>query len=653
MVWRLTPAGPQAHQDVGILNFAKVPENFLIVAKELFYALLAGPIPAGETRPAVVSLRLYFKELVRFFTWLDQRPLQRCQRLESVTGDDLAAYQKYLLARLPAKHQTRVHGRSAVRLLYRWRSQLRADQLLFDPRHVEGWSESKRRGRENDTNRVPEEVMGPLYVWALRFIDVFAPDILTASAHWQRPVQRRPHSPGDRTVKTRLTRVLDTYLEQRKPLPATRFGALHLEALAAEANCATSSVEHRYWDLVEQAVSAVGLDEGTPVDVPVRGQLDGRPWAERIYVTKGLHTEVRHLLRMLQTACYIVIAYLSGMRDSEVKHLRRGCVRVELDEAGHPYRWKVNGLAFKGEDETHGVPATWHVGEPVTRAIAVLEAIHPPQVDLLFAPPHPGVRTTATQAAPSSVTNLRLRKFIKWVNEHCARYGHDDAIPDVDGRPWHLHTRQFRRTLAWYIARRPGGAIAGALQFRHHSIQMFEGYAGTSDSGFRAEVESEQALSRGEHYMAMIDAHEHEGLAGPAADEAERRLADFGHRARFQGQVVTDQRRLQRILKRHDPAVYPGEFVTCVHDHPKALCEKARRGRSEQLPDHGGCKPLACRNVTLTQDNIAAWLRVLERIDRRLAAQPALPPLRDRRMRARREEVIDFLVANTPEGTIP
>ncbi|MFG2229252.1 hypothetical protein ACGFNX_04410 [Streptomyces sp. NPDC048723] len=76
-------------------------------------------------------------------------------------------------------------------------------------------------------------------------------------------------------------------------------------------------------------------------------------------------------------------------------------------------------------------------------------------------------------------------------------------------------------------------------------------------------------------------------------------------------------------------------------------------GRSEQLPDHGGCKPLACRNVTLTRDNIAAWLRVVERIDRRLATQPTLPPLRERRMRARREEGIDFLVANTPEGTIP
>ncbi|WP_461084959.1 hypothetical protein [Streptomyces deserti] len=167
-------------------------------------------------------------------------------------------------------------------------------------------------------------------------------------------------------------------------------------------------------------------------------------------------------------------------------------------------------------------------------------------------------------------------------------------------------------------------------------------------------MESEQALARGEHYMTMIDAHEHEDLAGPAADEAERRLQGFGHRARFQGRVIVDDdQRLKRILKRHDPAIYPGEFITCVHDHPKALCEKARRGRSEQLPDHGGCKPLACRNVTLSRANIDAWLRAVDRIDRRLATQPALPPLRERMLHARRQEIVGFLRANAPEGTNP
>ncbi|MEU6654025.1 hypothetical protein ABZ904_32475 [Streptomyces sp. NPDC046900] len=76
----------------------------------------------------------------------------------------------------------------------------------------------------------------------------------------------------------------------------------------------------------------------------------------------------------------------------------------------------------------------------------------------------------------NSTTNTNLNSFITWVNQYCAENHRADAIPDIDGRPWRLMTSQFRRTLAWFIARRPGGTIAGALQYRHQSIQMFEGH---------------------------------------------------------------------------------------------------------------------------------------------------------------------------------
>ncbi len=139
--------------------------------------------------------------------------------------------------------------------------------------------------------------------------------------------------------------------------------------------------------------------------------------------------------------------------------------------------------------------------------------------------------------------------------------------------------------MAWHIARRPGGVIAGALQYRHHAIQMFEDYAGTSSSGFRAEVEAEQALTRGEHLLAMTDQHEHQELTGPAAAEAARRLASFAGRARFAGQVTTDPRRLARLMANHDPAIYPGTYVTCIYSHAKALCTPQHRARSSRLSE--------------------------------------------------------------------
>ncbi len=81
--------------------------------------------------------------------------------------------------------------------------------------------------------------------------------------------------------------------------------------------------------------------------------------------------------------------------------------------------------------------------------------------------------------------------------------------------------------------------------------------------------------------------HDHQRLTGPAAGEALRRLTEFsGHQQRLAGQAVTDPRRLQRLMTRHDPAIYPGKYVTCVYSHAKALC------KAENTPDLGNCRPL-------------------------------------------------------------
>jgi len=99
-------------------------------------------------------------------------------------------------------------------------------------------------------------------------------------------------------------------------------------------------------------------------------------------------------------------------------------------------------------------------------------------------------------------------------------------------------------------------------------------------------------------------------------------------------------------MKRNDPAIYPGEYITCVHNAATALCEKAKRSRAESLPEYGGCLPLACRNVTLTAENVQAWQRELARIERRQAARPPLPPLLAARLTARHAEITEFLTRN-------
>lgn len=175
-------------------------------------------------------------------------------------------------------------------------------------------------------------------------------------------------------------------------------------------------------------------------------------------------------------------------------------------------------------------------------------------------------------------------------------------------------------------------------QFQYPTVPL-----GTSDSGFRAEVESEQALARGEYLLAIIDRHEHENLAGPAAGEAASRLRDFGQRARFRGTVVTDDRQLQRLMLRDDPAIYPGTYATCVYNPGRALCEQQHDSRGTPRPAPGHCRPLECRNTALTAGNTTALRGEITTITRQLASRPALPPLLRARLTARRDQITEFL----------
>ncbi|MDQ0710783.1 hypothetical protein QFZ55_000235 [Streptomyces luteogriseus] len=123
------------------------------------------------------------------------------------------------------------------------------------------------------------------------------------------------------------------------------------------------------------------MDTDFPLTHSARGQLEGRPWLPCIS-----YYEAGRMERLLQVSCWIVIAYLSGVRDSEIKHLKRGCVNVHRAPDGRVYRYRLHSLAFKGE-EAHGAAATWIVTAPVARAVAVLEPLQPNEEPYLFAKP--------------------------------------------------------------------------------------------------------------------------------------------------------------------------------------------------------------------------------------------------------------------------
>lgn len=643
--WPLAPAALQGQQRGLTLRFNTVPAAYRHSLKSLTYTLLSGPLPPDEPRPNVTSVVTTFYNVAVFLRWL--APNHDNALISYADASTLLQYQTHLLSEYRSATRRRAL-RSGVAFLWRFRAGLGDGALTIDPRTLPGWKERYTPVAENTTARIPEEVHSRVLVWAIRFVDDFADDILGAIQQWHRlrTQQRTPMKWGENAEV--IPRRIRAALVAGRPLPGFN-GSVNVNALSRTWNCNRRALDE-YVDEIAAAAQILGVSDYASLDAPITGRIGNESWIEGIALDPARDDSLTALTQMLQAACYIVIAFLSGMRDSEVKHLRRGCCRAHQDRNGTPYRWTVTSRAFKGENDPTGVPATWVIGKPAARAIHVLESLHLARShdhsDWLFAPVQvgPGAGSGGRRgntAMTTAGTNRQLNRFVSWVDAYCRDHGRADTIPAVNGRPWKLSTRQFRRTLAWYIARRPGGSIAGAIAYRHHSIQMFEGYAGTSDSGFRAEVEAEQALARGEHLLALIDRHEHSRLTGPAADEAERRLEEMNAQPGFAGTVTTDRKRFLRMLSMHGPEVYPGKYATCIYDHRTALC---RRTASEAVPpEHTNCKPLTCRNVALTADNRQAWIDELATLEADLASRPMLPPALESQLHGRRAQILKLL----------
>lgn len=649
-LWRLEAAVAQAHIRTLVVTFDTVAEPYRRPAKELCLAMLSGSLPPGERRQSAVGIRGAFNDVRRFLNWLADRAAaahNTAPPLTSLTGVDALDYHRHLLT-LPLGSGSRENARRAVCLFWRYRACV-ADTLTFDPRRLDGWTMNKAGRTENSTGRIPEPVLGPLITWAMRFVDDFSGDILAAGTYLEHYRSQRTNGRYGRNsgAAEALAQYLAEHENSGQPLPGHR-GRPNLQQIAADIGTSRHGLDTNpsIRKVVLATVAKVGITDYTAMPVTITGRVHGRPWVDSIAHHHPTLSHM-HLQRMLHIACYIVIAFLSGMRDAEIKHLRRDCLDTTRDAAGIAYRWTVSSLAFKGEADPSGVGAQWVVGAPAARAIAVLEKLHPPGQDFLFSHPpgtqHMRPRDGTDHALTTKATLGQLNDFVAWINQYCAEHALAEVIPLINGQRWVLSTRQFRRTLAWFIARRPGGSIAGAIAYRHLSIQMFEGYAGTSDSGFRAEVEAEQALARGQDLMALATDYSHSAITGPAADEAHRRLEAFDASAAFAGTVLTDNTRLARLMKRSDPAIYPGTFALCVFDPDKAMCQPRPDQRGDTRPQLGHCQPLDCSNVALTASNLDALCSEHRTLRNELDTRTTLPPLLVHRLRERLRRLEDFL----------
>jgi integrase len=432
---------------------------------------------------------------------------------------------------------------------------------------------------ENTTERVPRHIIEPMMRWALFYVDVAAGDILTLLQHVPKPL----HNTSVRSVAKGF---------KFATLPGTQVP----------------------WNTVRACA----------------------PFRE---------------IRNITIACYIVTAYLSGMRDGEIQTIRRGQWGVKYDEHGVAYRWWVRAKEFKRDGK--GKERTWIVIPEVHRALEVLAELADVMAQLQ--PDEPGLMngqllfrrfvgigprgpwSTRSAALETRMTTW-INKFQKYLSVSARRAtaaacaGDDRNViqnlfcipPGPEGDPWRWMVRQFRRTIAWYIATEPFGTVAGMRQFGQIREVTFQGYAGSPEGEFRDEIERMRAIGQMRDILDMYeDVQQGARLGGPTGARLEKEFALIAEQLPNLPGKVVDEARLLGMLKNVAKVVYPGLINDCFFDAATALCLKKAGRETDERPLFAQCDWDKCPNSCFWRKHRAALKLSLDEA----LAQRSLPKL--------------------------
>ena len=219
----------------------------------------------------------------------------------------------------------------------------------------------------------------------------------------------------------------------------------------------------------------------------------------------------------LRTACYIVIDMFSGIRDSEMMSIAENCIAPGKSKDGSTDILWLHGTIYK----TGMRPKRWLVPPDVEDAVLVLTRLTAPLRAKLVQE-----EVEIEQRIGLSITKERARlvKRLDTVRKHknklflsgkswkqvgisvlsglsmsvnLKRFCADFGILGHDGQPYPLHSHQFRRTYARFIARSElGDLLTLRDHFGHWSIDMTVFYADGGADDYEADTELLEMISR-------------------------------------------------------------------------------------------------------------------------------------------------------------
>ena len=224
--------------------------------------------------------------------------------------------------------------------------------------------------------------------------------------------------------------------------------------------------------------------------------------------SKNCSVNLSDELYFLRTSCYIIINIFSGMRNSEVLSLDTDCITHKSTEDGIGSLTFLHGTIYK----TGHKKKTWLVPPVVEEAVIVLTSLMQSVRERMVAEEQ-GLKRQLENISNEDAKQISKRHTfvarhknklfltipgknpasvigITTINRDLKIFCNDFDIRGENNQSYRLHTHQFRRTYARFIARSELGDLLTLREhFGHWSLDMTTYYADGGADEYESDIE--------------------------------------------------------------------------------------------------------------------------------------------------------------------
>ncbi|WP_143740746.1 phage integrase family protein [Microbacterium sp. SZ1] len=300
--------------------------------------------------------------------------------------------------------------------------------------------------------------------------------------------------------------------------------------------------------------------------------------------------EAEYLPSVLRAACYVMIASLSAMRDSEIQAIRRGSVNRDLDVP------EISSITFKHAG-VFGRPRTWWIPEVVTQATTALEQLT--ATNRVFA--RSGRRGDGGEDGEYRAQR-DIRRLIDFANSPPERRpgrGRELHLSPIRLTPGHtINAMSLRRSFCVYAAAYPGMDIGIGIQLGHASLRVTGNYTRDRHHVASAVLDDERAKVVRRAVAELV--YSEEAIGGPSG----------GRLMELRAQVVADPARAALLISRAAENYHLGATNDCAHREETAACGPGGPKLADRF-----CATGACPNAVVHAKHVAVLDHQIARAD--------------------------------------